>query len=104
MSRGQSIWLLSLLLVLLLLFCASRHAPTIERDLSERSRMVLAADKLTWTAVTVNGRDLTLTGTAPSAELSKRAAELAAAVWGVRRVENRLEVAAAADDTAAPPR
>lgn len=99
MTRTQGLWLCLLLLVLLLFFCARHHAPVIESDLTERSRAVLNADNMTWVDIDLDGRDVILTGAAPSAELRDKAGDLAGAVWGVRSVDNQLQV----DSTTAPP-
>ncbi|MGI9295222.1 MAG: OmpA family protein [Pseudomonadales bacterium] len=99
MSRTQGLWLCLLLLALLLFFCVHHHAPVIETDLAERSRAVLNADNMSWAHIDLDGRDVTLTGAAPSEELRDRAGDLAGAVWGVRTVNNELRV----DSTAAVP-
>lgn len=99
MTRTQRLWLCLLLLVLLLFFCVRHHVPLIEADLAERSRAILDADNMTWANIDLDGRDVTLTGAAPSAQLRDKAVELAGAVWGVHSVNNRLTV----DSTTAAP-
>lgn len=99
MTRTQGLWLCLLLLGLLLFLCTRHHAPAIEVDLAERSRAVLDADNMTWAAIHLDGRDVTLTGAAPAAELRAKAGALASAVWGVRTVDNQLKV----DSMAAAP-
>lgn len=96
MNRTQGVWLCLLLLALLLFFCVSRHSPVIEADLSERSRAVLNANNMSWANIALDGRDVTLTGVAPSAKLRASAAELAGSIWGVRSVNNELQVDSAA--------
>ncbi|WP_160113644.1 BON domain-containing protein [Phyllobacterium salinisoli] len=59
----------------------------IEKDLATRASAALAGDQ-SWATVDLDGRDLTLKGVAPDERAQAAAAETAAAVSGVRSVEN----------------
>lgn len=84
-----------LALVVLLLLCPQVRGPAIESDILERTRAELTSAGLGDTDVTVDGRDVTLHGAVGSADLQGEAGRIAAAVRGVRLVDNQLTVAAA---------
>ncbi len=91
--KKQLILLLGLLaLALLAWLCLGRHVPAIEKDLVSRTADGLNAAGLNWSRVSISGRDISLTGTAPSAELKERAGDVASSIYGVRAVNNRITV------------
>lgn len=100
--------LLILLLGLLALailgyFCAYKnHAPAIQEDIHSRASAALAAEGFDWAKLKVDGRDIILTGVAPTEAEKARAAEIAK-VYGYRLVDNRITVAQAAAEPAAAP-
>lgn len=73
--------------------CVAFKGPRIEADIQGRTSEALVAEGYLWATVEIHGRDISLVGTAPSAALRASAAAEAAAVWGVRVVDNLLEVA-----------
>ena len=97
MSRPLA-WLLGPLgLVLLTLLCLWTHAPGIETDLWERTTAALDAEGFPATAVSLSGRDVTLSGTVPDDAGRARALRAAADVEGVRVVRDRLRVGRGGD-------
>ncbi len=70
--------------------CIRHNIPAIEADLAMRAKAGLREQRLGWAEVEVDGRDVILTGLAPDPAARARALSLAR-VFGVRRVENRLE-------------
>ncbi|PRD45838.1 hypothetical protein C5748_01480 [Phyllobacterium phragmitis] len=74
----------ALLTVLAVWFGSGR----VENDLASRTSAALAGD-YSWASVDLDGRDLTLKGVAPDERAQAAAAKIAAAVPGVRSVENR---------------
>ncbi len=92
MSRKILIVLSLLAIFLLAYFCIKINAPAIEDDLVTRSEAALSAENMTWVGVVADGRELSLTGTAPSKEIRQRAGDIVAAVWGVRSVDNQMTV------------
>ncbi|MEZ5401285.1 MAG: OmpA family protein [Bryobacteraceae bacterium] len=64
--------------------CTRRHAPAIEADLLVRSRQALEAAGIPAAGLAFDGRDAVLRGVAGTAEVSARARDLVAGVWGVR--------------------
>ena len=79
-----------ILLALLTIVLASGW---VEDDLADRSRDELNAIGQQWADIDVSGRDVTLSGTAPDAESSKKALDAVEGIWGVR---------VALDETAKP--
>ena len=63
----------------------------IENDLAERSRNDLSAAGQEWASVEMDGRDATLTGTAPDADAAKNALDIVSDIWGVRVVTDGTE-------------
>jgi OOP family OmpA-OmpF porin len=73
-------------------FCIyENRIPSIEKDLSFRSQDKLNNQEMSWARVKVDGRNITLTGTAPSEELRDGAMH-AANVNGVNFIDNQLTV------------
>src|SRR5262249_21165094 len=64
----------------------------VERDLTARVAERLAADGATWAAVTVNGRDVVVSGTAPSTDAVRSALAPVDAVSGVRSVADLTDL------------
>jgi len=93
MSRIVFLGLIAL--VLLCVLCPYCRAPAIQQDIWTRTSSDLMAAGFDDSVVSVSGRDVTLTGTVPSEEVRDRIGDLAASVWGVRTVDNQLQVLAA---------
>jgi OOP family OmpA-OmpF porin len=104
--RNLIIVLLTLLAVALVgIFCGNRlHAPAIQEDISNRVKSSLLANNLDWVGTQVDGRDITLTGQAPTAAL-KAQAEQVAKVEGYHALSNQITIAApiAIEDTGTEP-
>jgi OOP family OmpA-OmpF porin len=95
---------LSLLLLGLISFlCIRNHAPAIEINLATRTSTALYGEGLDWAEATMDGRELVLTGVAPSAELRETANQLASSILGVRSVDNRITVAVKAPEVIPAP-
>ena len=93
MSRTV-IWLLGLFALAILFFlCVRNNTPVIQQDILTRTSSALLAKPMEWVKVDVDGRNVTLTGVAPSEMLHDKATELALTVWGVISVDNQLTVA-----------
>jgi OOP family OmpA-OmpF porin len=104
MKRGLLLLLALAGLAVLAFICIRWHAPLIERDIASRTEQALSSAALGFAAVRVDGRDVHLTGTAPSREALDRAVEVAMAVRGSRWVDSALVLAAAPEpQPAAPP-
>lgn len=89
-------WILGLLaLVLLILLCQCNHAPEIQAELQGATAGALAGKNYSWANATADGREITLTGIAPSLAAKEDAGRIAADIDGVRTVTNNLEVVAA---------
>lgn len=87
---------------LLAYFCLGHHAPIIAADLKQRGTEALSAGGHGFAAIEgVNGRDITLTGEAPSEQAKFAAMRDVDAVWGVRTVVDKMTVAPPAPE--APP-
>ena len=65
-----------------------RVVPSIERDISARGTDALAGQGINWAQIDVDGRDVTLTGLAPSAAQRERALSALGAARGIRRVSD----------------
>lgn len=87
-------WLVPAVLITVLLTVAGIFvtAPGIESDIGERVRARLAQGGHDWVSVDVDGRDVILTGTAPTEVQRFEAREAAAGVWGVAIVDDRTEL------------
>ena len=81
-------------LLLLAYFCIRIEAPAIESDLSSRSRVALDESGMDWARVELDGRDSLLSGVAPNEDDRISAQRIAAAVAGVRVVDNQVEISA----------
>ncbi len=84
-----------LALAILLLLCPQVRGPAIQADVLERTQAALASAGFGDVRVTVDGRDVTLDGAVGSVDRRDEAGRIAAAVRGVRVVDNQLGTAAA---------
>ena len=66
-------------------------APAIQTDIQKRSEEALASNSLDWATVVVDGRDVTLSGSAPTEQLKQHALETAN-VYGVRQLSDNMNV------------
>jgi outer membrane protein OmpA-like peptidoglycan-associated protein len=95
--------LLILLLALLAIaaiayFCVYKtHVPAIQKDIAARAQAALTDNGISSIDVKVDGRDITLTGEAPSPQI-KQAAERIAQVSGYNFIDNQINVAGSAND------
>lgn len=71
-------------------FCIHYHAPAIQADILERTRQSMNSANIAGRGLSVDGRNVLLRGVQGTPEISARAQELTAAVWGVNSV--RIEV------------
>lgn len=74
----------------------------VEHDLNHRSSVALAGEGLQWVAVEVDGRDLNLSGDAPSEKSADRAVVLISSLQGVNRVSEQFSFHAAEEPENAP--
>lgn len=90
-------WLLlgALLLVLLLILCTCNESGRIQADLIQRGELALREGGYDPALLSVNGRDLTLSGVSLSPEAKVEMLELVRSVRGVRVVNDELSVEAA---------
>ncbi len=77
---------------------------SLVRDISARSAEQLSAIGATWAVPTLDGRDLTLSGDAPSQQAIDTAVNALAGVYGVRTVANGARVVAPLPVTLLAPR
>lgn len=74
-------------------FCIYKiSAPAIQADIQTRTSNTLRANGIDWAEVSVSGRDITLSGVAPSEDMRQSALQLAR-VKGYNFVENKLSLA-----------
>ena len=64
----------------------------IEQDLAERAGTALTKKGYTWAVAAVEGRDIVLSGRAPDEEEPGKASEMLRGTWGVRLVDNRVDL------------
>lgn len=98
MSRNVILLLGLIALALLIFLCVRNLTPVIQEDIQTRTSSVLLSDPTSWTKVSVDGRNVILTGVAPSEALRKKAVETARAVHGVVSVDNQITVAQLASE------
>ncbi len=94
-------WLLTLLgLPLLYFLMFNANKDSIEADLTQRVSNALTAENMAWADVSVDerGRDVFLTGEAPSAEAKDKVVALAKSVTGVRIAEGEFTDFVAVED------
>ncbi len=92
MSKGLIILLGLTLLAILGYFCIYQHRTEIQNDVQTRTVASLAIEGLKDINVSIDGRDVALTGKVASNKIRKRAGKLVKNVYGVRTVNNRLVV------------
>lgn len=66
--------------------------PRIEQDLAQRAKEHLEKNNLSWASVVFKGRDGTIVGRAEEESEQRRPATEVAKLWGVRTLEDRVEV------------
>ena len=86
-QNGWLKWAIPGLIGLLLLTLLTRCSP-IESDLGERTQTLLNDKGMGWAKTSLDGRDMTITGEAPSGEARNSAVEMAEGVYGVRTVDH----------------
>jgi outer membrane protein OmpA-like peptidoglycan-associated protein len=64
----------------------------IEQDLAERAGFALTKRGYTWAVAAIEGRDVVLTGRAADEDEPGKASELLRGTWGVRLVDNRVDL------------
>jgi outer membrane protein OmpA-like peptidoglycan-associated protein len=89
-------------LALFIVLSVAREAPAIEEDIRTRALAAFAEAQLDWVQFTVDGRDLTLLGEAPSAAARNTAWRLAYGLEGVRIVRSRTTLKPQAAASPAP--
>ncbi len=86
-------WLWGLLPLIALLWVATLDMQRrVQNDLEQRANEHLARNNLGWANVSFIGRDGVITGRAEEESDQRRPATEAAKVWGVRSLEDRIEV------------
>lgn len=86
MLRGLGLSVAVLAFGSLCFFCLRDHSPLIQQDVSERVVGALAANHISSQTVSVDGRDVTLTGPANSVQVSEGTQKLVSSLEGVRTV------------------
>jgi outer membrane protein OmpA-like peptidoglycan-associated protein len=79
-------------LVILCWLAVQLERGRIEQDLAERTGVALMARGYTWAVAAVEGRDIVLSGRAPDEEEPGKASEMLRGTWGVRLVDNRVDL------------
>lgn len=98
MKKMLILLLAILAIVMVAYFCIyEKRIPFIEKDLSFRSQDKLNSQDMSWARVEIDGRNLTLTGVAPSEAMREEAVHTAN-VKGVNFVDNKLLVAGQEDN------
>ncbi|MCB1790685.1 MAG: OmpA family protein [Gammaproteobacteria bacterium] len=87
MSRSTAVMVGLASLLLLTWITIVLYHEKIETDLTERVGQALSARALTGFAIAADGRDLTISGEMPRQASADGIADVAADVWGVRRVD-----------------
>jgi len=80
-------------LALLMFFCIRSHGPSIQGDIVSRTSNQLSGSPTEWAKVSADGRNVLLTGIAPTQQLREKAVGIASSVAGVVSVENQIVVA-----------
>ncbi len=78
--------------ILIIFCCLFLKSNAIEYDLTERTSSALLANNIDVDTVLLDGRDVTLKGIVASEEIKTKAGEIAANIFGVRTVNNLLEI------------
>ena len=91
-------WFWGLIPLALATLLALYFRPTpIEADLAGRANAALAEAGEAWAFVAIDGRDVSLSGSAPNEGAQTQARAIAQSVWGVRVVNDETELLALAD-------
>jgi len=80
------------LLAILIWIAVVSKVPEIESDLAGSVSAQLNREKISWAGVIAHGQDIELTGNAPHYRARKRAAAVAANVWGVAEIVNHIKL------------
>jgi len=79
-----------LLFVLLLSFALSQYSKKIPQELESRVQALLKEHAIEWVEVRSEGRDITLSGLAPTLEEHHKAVELCKSIHGIRSIEDKI--------------
>ncbi|MFK8014160.1 MAG: OmpA family protein [Gammaproteobacteria bacterium] len=96
MNRGTILLLGVVAQIVLTALFLWRVVPSIANDIDRRSELALSARNLNWAQVSVDGRDVTLTGLAPSEKQHQRALDALSDVAGVRVIDDQTGFVVAA--------
>ena len=90
MSRAVITLLGLLALALLIFLCVRNQSTSIQTDIQNRTSYSLSDEPTSWAKVNTDGRNVLLSGIAPSEALRSKAEEIALAVPGVVSVDNQI--------------
>ena len=90
MSRAVITLLGLLALALLIFLCVRNQSTSIQTDIQNRTSNSLSDEPTSWAKVNTDGRNVLLSGIAPSEALRSKAEEIALAVPGVVSVDNQI--------------
>lgn len=90
-------------LALLIFFCVRSHGPSIQGDIVSRTSNQLSGTPTEWATVGADGRNVLLTGVAPTQQLREKAGDIAHSVAGVVSVDNQITVASTGPAVARSP-
>lgn len=94
MTRAVVIFLGILALAVFIFVCINNNAPAIQNDIQTRTSTILSSDSSTeWAKARADGRNVILTGIAPTEEKRQQASVIASSVDGVLEVDNQMTVA-----------
>ncbi len=79
-------------LMLLFFFCIPKHVTNIQKDISQRVFRDLSDRGMPWARVSVDGRNIKLSGVSPSLQFKQKAGQVASTTWGVGSIDNNLAV------------
>ena len=94
MTRAVVIFLGILALAVFIFVCINNNAPAIQNDIQTRTSTILSSDPSTeWATARADGRNIILTGIAPTKAKRQQASDIASSVDGVLNVDNQSTVA-----------
>ncbi len=100
-------WILKLtgyaLLVAVFALCLYTIPPTIESEVLANAKQTLKSHGMGWVLVSIDGRDLTLSGSPPNNDAAAKAVNLLLDTTGVRQVETTWAEKSSADSWESPP-
>jgi osmotically-inducible protein OsmY len=102
MNRSSTLLLGLFGFILIALLAVYNGTEKIEDDLSSRGRAVLDEQNLQWVELKIDGRNLLLSGTAPSEKAVTQALKLAEGLPGVEGVYDNFSYAANSVKTPKP--